>query len=72
MTTVNGLLGGVTSLVRSKMQRDGVYDEFVQVMQREYEMVFGPGSLRGSNAPYCLPAESVPDTGLVDFTTCLA
>lgn len=70
VTTINGLLGGVTSLVRAKMQREGVYEEFIQVVQEEYEMVFGKEPLHGSHVSYCLPADSVPDTGLEDFTTC--
>ena len=72
MTTVNGILGGVTPLVRSKMQRDGVYDEFIQTAQKEFEMVFGKGPLGGSQAAYCLPSASVPDKGLADFTACSA
>jgi hypothetical protein len=70
MTTVNGLLGGVTSFVRSKMQRDEIYDEFIQVTKTEYTRVFGQGPLRGSDVTFCLPEVVVPDTGLVDFTTC--
>lgn len=70
VTTINGLLGGVTSLVRAKMQSDGVYDTFLQVAASEHEHIFGKAPLEGSDAPFCLPQASVPDTGLEDFTTC--
>ncbi|KAF8178917.1 putative GPI anchored protein [Pholiota molesta] len=70
VTTINGLLGGVTSLVRAKMQSDGVYDTFIHVVASEHESVFGKAPLKGLDAPFCLPQASVPDTGLEDFTTC--
>ncbi|RDB22231.1 hypothetical protein Hypma_010743 [Hypsizygus marmoreus] len=72
MTTVNGLLGGVTSLVRTRMQRERVYDEFIRIVKKEYEIVFGSNPLKGRDVPYCLPSVLVPDMGLVDFTSCYA
>jgi hypothetical protein len=69
ITTVNGILGGVTSLVRPHMQRDGVYDEFVKVVSQEYGRVFSE-PLNGEMQEFCLPVNEVEDTGLVDFTTC--
>ncbi|KAF8576240.1 putative GPI anchored protein [Ramaria rubella] len=69
MTTVNGILGGVTELVRAKMQREGVYETFVEVVEREYGRVFGEG-LQGVVSEFCLPEYGVPDTGLEDFTSC--
>lgn len=70
MTTVNGLLGGVTSLVRAKMQRDGVYGEFIDVVRKEYGLVFGHTFLEAVGTEYCLPTATVPDTRLRDFTSC--
>ncbi|KAF8499481.1 putative GPI anchored protein [Hysterangium stoloniferum] len=70
VTTVNGILGGVSFLVRSKMQREGIYDEFIEVVQREWGAAFGNGALRGQEALFCLPAVTVPDGGLQDFTAC--
>jgi len=69
ITTVNGILGGVLSLVRTRMQREGVYNEFIQVVRDEYTRVFG-ASLKGKNQEFCLPKVKVADVGLVDFTTC--
>ncbi|KAF8960660.1 putative GPI anchored protein [Flammula alnicola] len=41
MSTINGLLGGITSLVRTKMKHDGIYNEFIKVAGSEYSRVFG-------------------------------
>lgn len=70
VTTVNGILGGVVPLVRAKMQAEGVYDEFIQVVSNEHARVFGHIPLKGSDASFCLPTTQVADTGLQDFTTC--
>ncbi|TFK35374.1 hypothetical protein BDQ12DRAFT_635257 [Crucibulum laeve] len=70
MTTVNGLFGGVTSLVRTKMQREGVYRPFIDVVQREYTRVFGKVPIKGTGESICLPTVTVPDLGLVDFSSC--
>lgn len=51
------------------MQREGVYNEFVQVVKDEYTRVFG-ASLKGKNQEFCLPQAKVADVGLADFTTC--
>ncbi|KUJ15856.1 putative GPI anchored protein [Mollisia scopiformis] len=59
LTTVNAILGGVGHIVREKMQRDGLYDDFVYVLQREYGSVFK--QLRGEDYALCLPSESIPD-----------
>ncbi|KAF8155411.1 putative GPI anchored protein [Crassisporium funariophilum] len=69
VTTVNGLLGGVTSLVRTRMQRDRIYKEFIDVVSQEWSRVF-TRPLKGVDMPYCLPVSSVTDTGLNDFSSC--
>ena len=33
VTTVNAILGGVGDFVRSKMKSDGIYDEFISILQ---------------------------------------
>lgn len=68
ITTVNGLLGGVSGYVREKMKSDGIYGEFLQITQREYGMVFK--ELKGENVALCLPNAKIPDRGLVDYTNC--
>ncbi|KAJ5881865.1 uncharacterized protein N7529_000537 [Penicillium soppii] len=68
VTTVNAVLGGVTDFVRQKMKADDIYTEFVDIIEAEYSRVFT--HLKGENVELCLPTETVPDTGLVDFTTC--
>ncbi|KAF7521413.1 hypothetical protein PCG10_008349 [Penicillium crustosum] len=68
VTTVVAILGGVTDFVRQKMKTDEVYDEFVDIIQAEYSRVFT--HLKGEDVDFCLPQETVPDVGLVDFTLC--
>lgn len=67
MTTINALFGGVTSFVRSKMIKDGIYLDFLQAVQREYGKVFDGLKSAGE---LCLPADGVPDRGLQDFVEC--
>ncbi|CAG8058267.1 unnamed protein product [Penicillium salamii] len=68
VTTVVAMLGGVTGLVRQKMKADGVYAEFIEVIETEYSRVFT--QLQGEDVDLCLPKDTVSDAGLVDFTTC--
>ncbi|KAE9378230.1 putative GPI anchored protein [Stipitochalara longipes BDJ] len=68
ITTVNAILGGVSDLVRQKMKTDGIYDGFISVTQREYGAVFR--NLKGEDINFCLPSETVPDEGLIDYTQC--
>ncbi|KAJ5214340.1 hypothetical protein N7449_001509 [Penicillium cf. viridicatum] len=68
VTTVVAILGGVTDFVRQKMKADNVYDEFVDIIEAEYSRVFT--DLKGEDVDFCLPQETVPDVGLVDFTLC--
>ncbi|OZJ01651.1 hypothetical protein BZG36_05205 [Bifiguratus adelaidae] len=70
ITTVNALLGGVYSIVGDKMKKDGIYNEFIDIATREYELVFGTGKLDGEGLPLCLPSVKEPHTGLQDYTTC--
>lgn len=70
ITTVNALLGGVGKYTKLKMKKDGIYDEFVRVTQREYERVFGY-NLEGEDVKLCLPTFQVPVVDVTDFTTCI-
>jgi hypothetical protein len=50
ITTVNAILGGVTDFVRQKMKADGVYTEFVDVVEVCYScFLFWGISLTTSN-----------------------
>lgn len=66
--TVAALSGGVQDLVRRKLQRDGLYDEFIAVVEREHKRVFT--NIKGEGVQYCLPDASLRDGGLKDFTLC--
>ncbi|KFA66944.1 hypothetical protein S40285_05738 [Stachybotrys chlorohalonatus IBT 40285] len=68
--TVVSILGGVADVVREKMQADGIYEEFISVVEREYSNEFP--ELEGEDVELCLPSISVPDGGLEDFTECEA
>jgi hypothetical protein len=68
VTTVNALLGGVRDLVRQGLKKEGLYKTFISITEREYSRVFK--NLKGEHIGLCLPAESIPDAGLVDFTSC--
>ncbi|KAF2727161.1 putative GPI anchored protein [Polyplosphaeria fusca] len=65
ITTVVALLGGVTSFVREKMKKDGIYGEFLKLAGREYGRAFGDG-LEGEDVEVCLPTTRVPDSGFRD------
>ncbi|CAI7565174.1 unnamed protein product [Penicillium glandicola] len=68
VTTVVAILGGVSDFVRQRMKAENVYDEFVDIIETEYSRVFT--HLKGEDVDFCLPQETVPDVGLVDFTFC--
>ncbi|KAK2746476.1 hypothetical protein FQN57_003102 [Myotisia sp. PD_48] len=68
MTTMNALLGGSQKYVREKMKKDGIYQEFLQINQREHSRVFR--NLKGEDVEFCLPKATIPEKGLEDYTEC--
>jgi hypothetical protein len=65
---VAAVIGGSADLARNKMQREGVYDEFRRVLDREYRAVFS--DVKGEDVEMCLPDYQVP-TGIIDdYTEC--
>ncbi|KFY42931.1 hypothetical protein V494_02179 [Pseudogymnoascus sp. VKM F-4513 (FW-928)] len=68
VTTVVAMLGGVQDLVRDRMKSEGIYNEFKDVLKREYNMVFK--NVKGKNVDFCLPTAQIPVKGLVDYTEC--
>ena len=69
ITTVNALLGGVGDLVREKMKKEGLYEDFIRITEREYGMVFG-GGLAGEDVELCLPDFKEPVVNVTDYTMC--
>lgn len=69
ITTVTAILGGVINFVRDKLRREGFYDEFLRVTQREHELVF-KAALDGEDLDLCLPNAGVPTTHLEDYESC--
>ena len=73
VTTLAALLGGVGEFVKAKMQDEGIYDTFINILEREYGMVFGKASgitLVGEDVEMCLPNFAVPVVNVTDFTMC--
>ncbi|KAK5938720.1 hypothetical protein PMZ80_008912 [Knufia obscura] len=73
--TLLALLGGIVDIVRDGMKRDNIYDEFIQVTEREYGDVFessrnGGAALMGEKVGLCMPNAQVPGQTLNDFSTC--
>ncbi|KXT07217.1 hypothetical protein AC578_2453 [Pseudocercospora eumusae] len=68
ITTIVALLGGVRDLVREKMRRDGVYDEFLSRIGDEYARVFT--DVKSGDGKLCLPTARVRNAGLKDYTSC--
>ncbi|GAB7361788.1 hypothetical protein MBLNU230_g1832t1 [Neophaeotheca triangularis] len=66
ITTAVALLGGVAGHVRAQMEEDGIYEEFIEVTEREYGQVFD--NLEGEHVELCLPRTRVLDGGPVDYT----
>ena len=63
------LSGGLGEVTRQRMQLDGYYDRFAEVVEREYTLAFGT-VLAGEDLEYGLPTASIPTNILGDFTTC--
>ena len=73
VTTLAALLGGVGKFVKAKMQDEGIYDTFIDVLETEYGRVFGKASgrpLAGEDVELCLPNFDVPVVNVTDFTMC--
>jgi len=59
ITTVLGVLGGLVALNRRRMVADGVYGEFVSVVEAEWGRVFD-GVLEGDGVEWAVPTAVVP------------
>ena len=86
--TVVALLEGVQDLVRERMKKDGIYDEFIRIAEVCGVVLYIPletvtnrlqreysmvfGDLKGEDVELCLPTVAVKDAGLEDFTECAA
>ena len=68
VTTDVALLGGVGSFVKTGLMREGLYKDFVNVLEREYGRVFK--HLAGEDVKLCLPEFQVPEANVTDFTGC--
>jgi hypothetical protein len=65
---VAAILGGSADLAGEKMKREGVYEAFVGVLEREYGAVFT--DIKGEDVGLCLPNYQVPAGKIDDYTSC--
>jgi len=70
ITNAVALQGGVAKLASLYMKRDGLYDRFAFVTEREHKLAFP--ILIGEDIAYGLPTAQIPAQYLVDFTECSA
>eukprot|EP01114_Cavostelium_apophysatum_P006357 TRINITY_DN1762_c0_g1_i1.p1 TRINITY_DN1762_c0_g1~~TRINITY_DN1762_c0_g1_i1.p1 ORF type:complete len:513 (+),score=91.94 TRINITY_DN1762_c0_g1_i1:144-1682(+) len=68
VTSLVGMLGGISNITSTQMMQDGVYDRFTFVVNREYSLKFP--SLKGESIPFGLPSLSIPTDFLGYFPTC--
>ena len=68
ITTVLGVLGGTVPLGRQRMVREGVYGQFVGVVESEWSRVFD-GVLEGDEVEWMLPSMVVPSV-VEEWSSC--
>lgn len=69
ITTVVAMMGGLTSIVESKLKKTKAYDSFIAVVDKEWSLVFGD-DLKGDDVAFALPSVQFPEGGRDDFVTC--
>jgi hypothetical protein len=70
VTNVVAFLGGVADMVGEFMQRDGILQEFIDVIDREWGKRF-PTVHSGDLVSFSLPSSFIPEsTTFSDFSTC--
>lgn len=70
ITSVVAMVGGVSDIVERGLKKDGTFDRFAYVIDREWSRVFP--SLKGENIPFALPSSTIPVDGvpIANFPTC--
>ena len=73
--TLLALLGGIVDFVREGFELSGIYQEFVEVSNREYGLKFNRtrtavSPLLGEDIPFCLPNAEFPTSNLWDYLSC--
>jgi len=72
ITTLCGMLGGISDITREILKQDGKYDEFVWRVNYEWNRVFGDG-LQGEDLDFAVPSVTIPyPSTLGDFPSCQA
>lgn len=70
ITSVVAMIGGVSDIVERGMRKDGTFDRFASVIDREWSRVFT--QLNGEDIPFATPTSRIPTVGvpIKDFPTC--
>jgi len=69
ITTFAALVGGCSDISASGLKRDGKYDRFYSIVEKEWGLIFP--ELRREDREFGLPVAPVPST-VPDFTQCSA
>lgn len=70
VTNIVAFLGGITDMVATYMQRDGILQQFINVVDSEWAKAF-PNLLSGSKVDFYLPSAFLPQSSTFeDFTSC--
>lgn len=69
ITTLCGILGGISDITREVLKQDHKYEIFVQRVNYEWNRVFD--ELHGEDLPFAVPSVNIPyPSSLGDFSTC--
>ena len=68
VTTVLGILGGVSEINAAGLVEEGKYERFHNVINREWSLKFP--ELNGENFPFVVPDVQIPRNKMSDFPTC--
>jgi len=66
-TSVLAMLGGIVATTRTILKKEGTYERFYEVVNREWTMKFP--SLDGESLPLVMPTTAIPHH-LPDFPDC--
>ena len=71
ITTFAAMIGGMSDITRAALQEDGLYNQFLQRVDNEWNLKFGGDVLQGEDLPFQIPNTRVPyPSSLGDFSTC--
>ncbi len=69
ITTVLGIVGGMSDIISAQLRRDQVYITFLKRVEKEWTLAFGSSQNIHDTLNFYLPTVSIPKIK-ADFTTC--